>query len=370
MIKSRLPFAQHRGIGPKTHRGSVLALAVTEDGTLLASGGSRGTQVWNTANMKLHTCLTTFYTPVHKAAIWCQQDGLPGTPEINAMAFDSTNNRLCLCTRDDTVQSWSIKKDGLTGKRVLENIFSIKLPRFAPQAIAFAAYDNGVNRDILVLGLHNSGPIYKLRGHSGKTAEEWSLGAKIGDAAFNWKEGVFCVDDPASGPALFRISNHIKSRTYEIDRERPNQRIRKVHFGDHGSTIVCGSDHGCVYVCDTRSGKVLETLSVGSSEWVQVVTTAEIDGVPVIFAAQMGALDHPEEIFFWKRARHRSIGWTKISWLFKALIVLGCMAFVCQNLQAAIKVIGKAELGGEEMTESLPVVGKAEFGGEQGSQVV
>ncbi|KAJ7081106.1 WD40-repeat-containing domain protein [Mycena crocata] len=362
MIKSRLPFAQHRGIGPKTHRGSVLALAVTEDGTLLASGGSRGTQVWNTANMKLHTCLTTFYTPVHKAAIWCQQDGKPlqysfPDPEINAMAFDSTNNRLCLCTRDDTVQSWSIKKDGLTGKRVLENIFSIKLPRFAPQAIAFAAYDNGVNRDILVLGLHNSGPMEDGRGVvvGSENMEVLTPRCLVETPLSTGKRVFFCVDDPASGPALFRISNHIKSRTYEIDRERPNQRIRKVHFGDHGSTIVCGSDHGCVYVCDTRSGKVLETLSVGSSEWVQVVTTAEIDGVPVIFAAQMGALDHPEEIF---SGSEPDTG------------ASGCMAFVCQNLQAAIKVIGKAELGGEEMTESLPVVGKAEFGGEQGSQVV
>jgi WD40 repeat protein len=92
-----------------------------------------------------------------------------------------------------------------------------------------------------------------------------------GDAAFNWRDGVFCLDDPTSGPALFRLSDQMKSKIYEIDRTRKNGRPRKVRFGEHGSTLVCGSDHGCVYVFDTRSGERIATLSVGSTEWVQVV---------------------------------------------------------------------------------------------------
>ncbi|KAJ7448370.1 hypothetical protein FB451DRAFT_1411383 [Mycena latifolia] len=282
---------------------------------------------------------------------WRQQDGvfeetfvlqMPDPGEITAMAFDSTNNRLCLCSRNDMVQSWAISKDPLTGKWMLTNIFSRRFSRLAPQAITFAAFDNSQDRDIIVLGFHNSGPIYTIRGKTGETASEWSVGAKIGDAAFNWKDGVFCLDDPASGPALFRVSDQIKSKTYEIDRKRKNRRPRKVRFGEHGSTIICGSNHGCVYVFDTRSGETLETLSVGSSEWVQVVATAEIGGVSVIFAAQTRALDISEEIFVWKRTRETSTSWEKIFVIIKALVVLGCLAFVYQNLEAKIRGLGKA----------------------------
>ncbi|KAJ6576186.1 WD40-repeat-containing domain protein [Mycena sp. CBHHK59/15] len=315
------------------HPGSVLTLAVTEDGTTLASGGSQGTRLWNVADMSALQCPSpagirgatlvviwarqtdeahdVLYASTQNGYFFCwrQQDGvfeetfviqIPNPGEITAMAFDSTNNRLALCSRNDMVQSWAISKDPLTGKWLPTNVFSKRFLRLAPQAITFAAFDNRQDRDIIVLGYHNSGPIYTLRGNSGEIASEWSVGAKIGDAAFNWRDGVFCLDDPASGPALFRFNDQIKAKTYEIDRTRANTCPRKVRFGEHGSTVICGSDHGRVYVFDTRSGERLATLSVRSSEWVQNVATTEIDGVSVIFAAQTRALDFSEQIFVWK----------------------------------------------------------------------
>ncbi|KAJ6543231.1 WD40-repeat-containing domain protein [Mycena vulgaris] len=363
MPVARLPYVRHRGVS--VHPGSVLSLAVTEDGKILASGGSQGTRLWNIADMLVilrpssasnrgatlvviwarqadepHDVL---YPGTQNGYFFCwrQQDGvfeetfaiqMPDPGEITAMAFDSTNNHLCLCSRNDIVQSWSISKDRLTGKWIPVNIFSRKLPRLAPQAITFAAFDSSQDRDIVVLGFHNSGPIYTIRGKTGETSSDWSVGAKIGDAAFNWRDGVFCLDDPACGPALFRISDQVKAKMYEIEQQRKNGRPRKVRFGEHGATIICGSDHGCVYVFDTRSGKRLETLSVGSSEWVQVVATTESDSVSVIFAAQTRALDFSEEIFVWKRTRDTSIGWEKVWGFLKALVVLGCLAFLYQNL--------------------------------------
>ncbi|KAJ7141803.1 hypothetical protein C8R43DRAFT_954763 [Mycena crocata] len=287
MIKSRLPFAQHRGIGPKTHRGSVLSPSPSQ---------------------RTAPFLRAAAHEAPKRLFGVNKMGFPGPPK--STPWPSTRPIIdCACApRDDTVQSWSIKKDGLTGKRVLEISSASNCPETELESQLQTPWSFRKDGRGVVVGAKNGSADPPL---------------SSGDAAFNWKEEKFTSETM-------------------------------------GQPLFAAATTGCVYVCDTRSGKALETLSVGSPEWVQVVTTAEIDGVPVIFAAQMGALDHPEEIFFWKRARHRSIGWTKIR----------CMAFVCQNLQAAIKVIGKAELGGEEMTESLPVVGKAEFGGEQGSQVV
>ncbi|KAJ7751036.1 WD40-repeat-containing domain protein [Mycena metata] len=374
MPVARLPYVQHQGL---QHPGSVLTLAVTEDGTILASGGSQGTRLWDVVHMseierpsgsgvrgatlvviwarQTEEAHDVLYAGTQNGFFYCwrEKDGIfeetfviqtPDIGEITAMAFDSTNNRLCLCTCNDIVQSWAISKDALTGKWTPTNVFSRKLLNFAPRAIAFAAFDNSQDRDIIVLGLHNNGPIYTLRGRTGEIASHWSVGARIGDAAFNWRDGVVCLEDPDSGPALFRLSDQVKSRAYGIERDRAVVRPRKVCFGEQGTTVVCGSDHGCVYVFDTRSGQKLATLSVGSAEWVQVVTTAEIDDVSVIFAAQMRAMDCSEEILVWKRAQpvaekksHRNM----VAWFFKALVVLGCLAFVYQNVEPILKGIRK-----------------------------
>lgn len=52
----------------------------------------------------------------------------------------------------------------------------------------------------------------------------------------------------------------------------------------------------------------------------------------IIFAAQTRTLDFSEEIFVWKQARDTSIGWEKVFGFLRALVVLGCLAFLYQNL--------------------------------------
>ncbi|KAJ7891980.1 hypothetical protein B0H13DRAFT_2340288 [Mycena leptocephala] len=88
--------------------------------------------------------------------------------------------------------------------------------------------------------------------------------------------------------------------------------------------------------------------TTGSMEWVQVVATTEVDDVSVIFAAQTRALDFSEEIFVWKRAhreRETSTVWEKMVMVAKVLVVLGCIAFVYQNLEGKVGGVGVAQLG-------------------------
>ncbi|KAJ7909290.1 hypothetical protein B0H13DRAFT_2330455 [Mycena leptocephala] len=143
-----------------------------------------------------------------------------------------------------------------------------------------------------------------------------------GDAAFNWRDGVFCLDDPTSGPALFRLSDQMKSKIYEIDRTRKNDPERS-GLVSMGQPLSAGA-------------------TTGSTEWVQVVATTEVDDVSVIFAAQTRALDFSEEIFVWKRAhreRETSTVWEKMVMVAKVLVVLGCIAFVYQNLEGKVGVL-------------------------------
>ena len=79
--------------------------------------------------------------------------------EITGLGFDSTNNRLCLCSRTDVVQSWAISKDANTGMWKATNIFSQKYSNFVPRSITFAAFDNSSDRDIIVFGSGHNGPV-------------------------------------------------------------------------------------------------------------------------------------------------------------------------------------------------------------------
>ncbi|KAJ7925395.1 hypothetical protein B0H13DRAFT_1863235 [Mycena leptocephala] len=245
--------------------------------------------------------------------------------EITGLGFDTTSNRLCICSRNDIVQSWIVHKDPMTGKWTYTNL--------SLQAIMFAAFDNTRDRDIIVCGLHNNGPIYTLRGKTGEIASDWSVGARIGDAAINWREGIICLDDPTAGPTLFRLADQTKAGMFEIPRERQlEMRPRHVRFAESGWAVVSGSDHGVVYVFEPHTGNVLQKLEIGALQWVQAIATTKIDGVPVIFAALTHADDGWEEIHVWKRCADITIGWNKVGVLVKALIVLGCLAFIYQNL--------------------------------------
>lgn len=98
------------------------------------------------------------------------------------------------------------------------------------------------------------------------------LTTSSGDAAVNWRDGALCLDDPFSGAALYRISDQVKVHTFETPRERSHEaRPRHVRFSENGLSVVMGSDHGTVYVFETRSGQILQKLNSGSTEWIQTV---------------------------------------------------------------------------------------------------
>ncbi|KAJ7016074.1 hypothetical protein C8F04DRAFT_1203437 [Mycena alexandri] len=379
------PVAFSPSTSRKVAQFSQVAVGVYHPKWILRSSptGSQGTRLWNVGDMsqiqrpsgsgvrgatlvviwarQAEEAHDVLYAGTQNGYFYCwrEKDGIfeeafviqtPDVGEITAMAFDSTNNRLCLCTRNDIVQSWAISKDVLTGKWTPTNVFSRKLPHFAPQAITFAAFDNSQDRDIIVLGFHNNGPIYTLRGRTGEIASHWSVGARmyVMFLANSIQMKVLTALDPVETPPSIGGMALSASKTPPLDPPSLDSQTRS-NRGRTRLTTVAGLDVPERSALGSRArpsfaaatmGQKLATLSVGSTEWVQVVTTAEVDDVSVIFAAQMRAMDCSEEIFVWKRAQpvaekkgNRNIG----LWFFKALVVLGCLAFVYQNLAPMFK---------------------------------
>lgn len=100
---------------------------------------------------------------------------------------------------------------------------------------------------------------------------------RSGDAAVNARKGVFCVDDPEQGVALYHLDTGARIRTFPIPVTK-SRRARQVSFAEECSVVVSGSDHGVVYLFNRRSGDTLDELRIGNDDWIQTVTVSGFNG--------------------------------------------------------------------------------------------
>ncbi|RDB28137.1 hypothetical protein Hypma_001403 [Hypsizygus marmoreus] len=209
--------------------------------------------------------------------------------EVTGIAFEAGSNRIAICNRNSGVQVF------LTDSRMeLHHIFSIAISNHIPKAIAFGQM-NGEHKDILTFGLYD-GNIHMLRGRDGKVQQTRNTG---GNAAVNARRGVFCIDDPLQGAALYRLDSGARIRTYPVGMEKP-PRPRQVTFAEDCSVILSGSDHGVVYVFDRRSGEVLDKLKVGDDR-IQATTATDIDETPFVLTAIAKGKGEASDIIVWQK---------------------------------------------------------------------
>ncbi|KAF7372579.1 hypothetical protein MVEN_00120600 [Mycena venus] len=205
------------------HSGGIVRLRATEDGRLLASGGTDGTKVWDLSTMReLGSPKSPGIRGASTALVWIKreddlgealfygtqngqlvcwkegkQDGLAvfeeiscvrvvNPAEITGLAFDAPYNRLAVCHRGGMVQVYT-----LSSTMSLTEVFSLELKNGVPRAIAFGQM-HGNDRDVMVFGLYG-GDVYTLRGSDGRAVgEPWNVGALIGDIALDVRKGVLC----------------------------------------------------------------------------------------------------------------------------------------------------------------------------------
>jgi hypothetical protein len=94
-----------------------------------------------------------------------------------------------------------------------------------------------------------------------------------GDAAVNARNGVFCIDEPAQGVALYKLDTGAQIQTFPIAVTR-SQRPRQVSFAEDCSVVVSSSDHRVIYIFDRRSGDTLAQLQISSDDLIQTVTVS------------------------------------------------------------------------------------------------
>ncbi|KAJ7073087.1 WD40-repeat-containing domain protein [Mycena amicta] len=335
------------------HSGAILSLGVREDGKFLASGGSDGTKVWDLVTLRQvqypassnNRGATTSLLwlkredDVGKALVfgteggyllcWRQDDSggacafkevgcrrLTDPAEISGLAFDATTNRLAVCNRNGVFQ-------------IYQTVF--------PRAVAFGAM-HGNERELLAFGLY-CGLIYIVHGSvAPAAAKAWDVGTRIGDVALDATKGVLCINDPSTGVNLYRLGDRELVKSFPVPVTK-SKRVRQVCLLDGCTAIVSGSDHGMVYVHDRRSGTVIAKLRVHPNEWVQTIATADIAGVPTIFAAKSRDIAGANEILVWgKNTNKRRLAATVIAGLnvfIKVLVLVAALAFAYERVGAA-----------------------------------
>ncbi|KAK0431484.1 hypothetical protein EV421DRAFT_1911820 [Armillaria borealis] len=137
-----------------------------------------------------------------------------------------------------------------------------------------------------VLSDHSNPPRYVLRHQEGNLHQHRSLDVsrKIANAAITGAKDILGIDDPAEGVALEVLSVQ-----------------RQVAFAEEGKVVVCGSDHGKVYVFNHRTGGKIDELHVDREDWVQTLTTVSLNEKPCILAARSRELEGRAHIFIWEK---------------------------------------------------------------------
>ncbi|KAJ7037649.1 WD40-repeat-containing domain protein [Mycena alexandri] len=348
------------------HSGAVVCLGATEDGKLLASGASDGTRLWNLENMtaiarpagagirgattallwvrREDEAAEVLFFGTHRGFLVCWKQTAPSVfeelhtmqvtqgAEITGLAFDPASNRLTVCNRDSVVQAYTVERP-LT----LHNLFSVTIGDFVPKAIAFGEFRNN-EAEIMVFGLYD-GRVITLRSTTGAVLATRQIGGMIGDADVNARKGLFCVDDPTQGVALYRLDNNNRVKTFEVKVTKTHPRARQVCFADDGSVIVSGSDHGVLYIFDRWTGEAIDELAIGPVDWLQTVTATDVNGVSTILAARSRELAGGNEILVWKRAKAKKpwsvpAAYGQLLTAMHALVVLGAIIFLYQKLKA------------------------------------
>ncbi|KAJ7605666.1 WD40-repeat-containing domain protein [Mycena polygramma] len=364
------------------HIGAIVALGVTDDGKLIASGATDGTKVWNLDTMQqLRSPGSSATRGATTAIAWIKRDDDPGEvlsygtqggylvcwrqatgvqdfeevsccrlihpSEITGLAFDPVSNRGAVCNKNGVVQVHT-----LDTSMNMHPLFSITMDT-SPKSIAFGAMRSS-ERDILVFGLYDG--VVKVMRDSGAVVETWELGCYMcvkdvsfifyhydkrefrGNAAVDSRKGSMCVDDPSSGVNVHRLLDNGQSKVKSFPVPvMKSKRPRGVCYVNECSEIVSGSDHGLVYVFDRRSGEIVDELKLDSDdEWVQTVAGTDCNGVPTILAAKSRDVDAPNQIYVWRKLKKdEGRGTGALTKMWKGLevcMVVAALAFFWQNV--------------------------------------
>ncbi|KAF8176784.1 WD40-repeat-containing domain protein [Pholiota molesta] len=316
----------------KENKGPIIALAISPDGKILASGepkqtkGSEGIAIWDLdTKKKFHTSQVSFYENCQISSLcWI---GVPksDSPFYTLVYGNAMGYLIFLQRRADEASTFELARgeeilhittvphDGLDrvaiGTRdkcvqILDfdatecNLISIHSKAYdddkdiIPKVLAF-----DTNHDLLVFSLYDGG-LYSR--DNVKTVSQHRLQSQIGNAAVDLNKRLCIIDNVRDGFDLYHLDTGEFLRTFPTG--DPKETYPKgVSFADRSRAIVGGSDHGSVYIFHRKTGRSIDVLKYGRKGGVETIAAHDCrDGTVLIAAASASNPSGSNTILVWK----------------------------------------------------------------------
>ncbi|KAL4064085.1 WD40-repeat-containing domain protein [Scleroderma yunnanense] len=307
------------------HQDTILCLAMSRSGQLLASRGMDRLRIWNIEKKKPLAKLAQLQNPgdlvtsvtwvTHEGdvleglccgtglgylTIWRQHPNgyydfkevvskkISAGTEVTAVNADISDG-----TRDQQVQVWSVDS-----KYQLYNIFSIELPTTVPWALFFQ--EGG---DVIVFRMYD-GKVHTLCAKDGILGSK-GTGMMIGAANVDPSHKFFVINNATISFSLHQMGDATCIKTYDTKPQKTYP--KQVTFAERGRVIVGRSDNCIMYIFDKTTRDLLQLLQHSKSGQVQTVTTYDTANHYLVAAAS-SSNDHDNTITIWKKSIKPSPG--------------------------------------------------------------
>jgi hypothetical protein len=78
--------------------------------------------------------------------------------DITGIAFDASTSRLIICSSGGRIVAWGATRNE-SNRMHLSKVFSRQINNFEPRSITFAGFDSSKDKDILLFGENQTGPM-------------------------------------------------------------------------------------------------------------------------------------------------------------------------------------------------------------------
>ncbi|PPQ84922.1 hypothetical protein CVT24_013126 [Panaeolus cyanescens] len=207
---------------------------------------------------------------------------------VESVAYDGNSNHLAIASHSAKLILFRLQRDGALSRVWKNDLTEASLPRM----LNFV--DQGSR--LIVHSLERGKMLY-IDVETGTGLPSKRLRTPVGHGDMCLSTKTFVVDNMTTGFDLYDFRHASPIRSYEVPVSR--KRVKMVKFGEGSMTVIGGSDHGMVYVFNTRTSELLQVL-VHQATFIQTVLTHSTLNEHVIVS---GTCDDnkPGEIYIWKK---------------------------------------------------------------------
>ncbi|SJL08827.1 uncharacterized protein ARMOST_12198 [Armillaria ostoyae] len=196
----------------------------------------------------------------------------PSSDSVEALSYDPRNTQLMVSSQYGEIKLYKLDWTSCT----LNTVWTTKLKNTIPRSLRFV--DEG--RQLIVFCLESKEMLCIVT-EDGKPNIKWSrtLKSPIGSAAL-YKGCHLLIDNLTSGFDLYAFPHSSTSQTFPVPMTRERSIIKDAVFAEDGQVMVCGSDHGVVYVFSrsNRCKKPLQIMYHGKDHYLQVLDATTVSG--------------------------------------------------------------------------------------------